>query len=72
MRLMPSTIEALRQALADQPGDRKVEADQHTGITEKTVDELRARSTWPNDLIIETPRENYPEAVVKISVRTAR
>ncbi len=68
MRLMPDTIEQLRQALMGQPGDRKIEADADTGITEKTVDELRARSAWPSGLVVETPRENYPEAVVKISL----
>jgi hypothetical protein len=39
-------------------------------VTEKTVAELRARSTWPGDLVVETPREDYPEAVVKISKAT--
>jgi hypothetical protein len=66
IRLMPNDIEQLRQALVGQPGDRKVEADEGTGISERTVDELRARTAWPTGLVVETPRENYPEAVVKI------
>jgi hypothetical protein len=60
MRLMPNDIEQLRQALVGQPGDRKFEADEDTGVSEKTVDELRARNTWPSGLVVETPGENYP------------
>jgi hypothetical protein len=63
-------IPGLHQILQDQPGDRRVEADEDTGITEKTVDELRARTTWPGDLVVTVPRENYPEAVLKISKRS--
>jgi hypothetical protein len=51
------------------PDDMKVEADEDTGLAEKTVGELRARSTWPRGLVVITPpREAHPEAVVKISV----
>jgi hypothetical protein len=47
----------------------KVEADEDTGLAEKTVGELRARSTWPRGLVVITPpREAHPEAVLKISV----
>jgi hypothetical protein len=57
----------LISALIGQPDERKVEADEDTGVTEKTVAELRTRTTWPGGLVVTTPRENYPEAVVKIS-----
>ena len=67
LRWTPKDIDQLRRVLEDQPGDRKVEADQDTGVTEKTVDELRARPMWPGNLVVTTPREGYPEAVVKIS-----
>jgi hypothetical protein len=66
-RYVPPDIEGLRAVLADQPDDKKVEADEDTGITEKTVAELRARTSWPRGLVLEIVRENYPEAVVKIS-----
>ena len=47
----------------------KVEADEDTGVTEKTAGELRARSTWPRGIVVITPpREAHPEAAVKISV----
>jgi len=43
-------------------------AGRRTGVTEKAVGELRARTTWPRGLVVITPREPRPEAVVKISV----
>jgi hypothetical protein len=49
------------------PDNMKVEADEDTGINEKTVGELRARTVWPRGLVVIIPRELYPEAVVKIS-----
>jgi hypothetical protein len=49
--------------------DTKVDADEDTGLAEKTVGELRARSTWPRGLVVITPPcEAHPEAVLKISV----
>lgn len=68
MRMTPEDLPQLISALMGQPDDRKVEADEDTGILEKTVGELRARPTWPGGLVVETPRDPYPEAVVKISV----
>jgi hypothetical protein len=70
LRWTPKDIDQLRRVLEDQPGDRKVEADQDTGVTERTVDQLRARPMWPGDLVITTPREDYSEGVVKISRRS--
>jgi hypothetical protein len=67
LRWTPKDIHQLRRVLEDQPGNRKVEADQDTGVTERTVDALRARPMWPGGLVITTPRGDYPEAVVKIS-----
>jgi hypothetical protein len=46
----------------------KVEADEDTGLAEKTVGELRARSTSRGLVVITPPREAHPEAVLKISV----
>ena len=42
-------------------------AHSETGVSEKTVDELRARTTWPPGLVVTTPREIHPKSVVKIS-----
>jgi hypothetical protein len=70
MRFIPADIDGLRTILNDErlPDDMKVEADEDTGVTEKTVGELRARTAWPRGLVVITPRESHPEAVVKISV----
>ena len=71
MRFIPKDIDGLRRILDDErlSGDMKVEADEDTGVAEKTVGELRARSTWPRGLVVITPpREAHPEATVKISV----
>jgi hypothetical protein len=64
-------IDRLRMVLDDErlTDDMKVEADEDTGVTEKTVGELRARTTWPRGLVVIIPREHHPEAVVKISKR---
>jgi hypothetical protein len=48
----------------------EVKADSETGISEKTVAELRARTTWPLGLVITTPRKLRPRSVVKISKAT--
>ena len=71
MRFIPQDIDGLRRILDDErlSDNMKVEADEDTGLAEKTVGELRARSTWPRGLVVITPpREAHPEAAVKISV----
>ena len=71
MRFIPKDIDGLRRILDDErlSDDMKVEADEDTGVAEKTVGELRGRSTWPRGLVVITPpREAHPEAAVKISV----
>ena len=71
MRFIPTDIDGLRRILDDErlSDDRKVEADEDTGLKVRTVGELRARSTWPKGLVVITPpREAHPEAVVKIRV----
>jgi hypothetical protein len=49
------------------PNNMKVKAHSKTGVSKKTVDELRARRTWPADLVVTTPRELKPKSVAKIS-----
>ena len=46
-RNAPANIHELRLALAGLPKDMEVKADAETGVPEKTVDELWARTTWP-------------------------
>jgi hypothetical protein len=69
-RNIPANIHELRLALAGLPRDTKVLAHPETGVFEKTVDELRARTAWPPGLVITTPRELDPKSVVKISKPT--
>jgi hypothetical protein len=45
----------------------KVLAESETGVSENTVEELFARTTWPPDLAVTTPRKLHPKSVVKIS-----
>lgn len=70
MRFIPKDIDGLRTIVNDErlPDEMKVEADEDTGVAEKTVGELCARSTWPRGLVVITPRQPHPEAAVKISV----
>jgi hypothetical protein len=42
--------------IAGLPENMKFKAHSETGISEKTVHELRARTTWPTGLMITTPR----------------
>jgi hypothetical protein len=69
-RNVPANIHELRLALAGLPKDMKVIGHSETGVSEKTVDELRARTTWPPGLVVTTPRELHPKSVVKISKAT--
>ena len=66
-RNVPASINELQLALAGLPNDMKVKADPKTGVVENTVDELRARTTWPRGLVITTPRKLQPKSVVKIT-----
>jgi hypothetical protein len=71
MRFIPKDIDGLRRILDDErlSDDMRVEPDEDTGLAEKTVGELRARTTWPGGLVVITPpREAHPEAMLKIRV----
>ena len=63
---VPANIHDLYLALAGLPENMKVKAHSETGISEKTVHELRARTTWPVGLIT-MPRTLKTKSVVKIS-----
>jgi hypothetical protein len=44
----------------------KVLAESDTGVSECTVEELHARTTWPPGLMVTSPRKLNPKSVVKI------
>ena len=69
-RNVPANIHELYLALAGLPKDMEVKADSETGVSEKTVAELLARTTWSPGLVITTPRKLRPRSVVKISKAT--
>jgi len=69
-RNVPANIHELQLALAGLPQDMKVLAAFDTGVSESTVEELWARTTWPPDLVVTTPRKLNPKSVVKISKAT--
>src|ERR1700746_1953580 len=61
------SIAALDIALGGLPAKMHVEADVGTGVSAKTVGELRKVTTWSENLVITTPQERHPESGVKIS-----
>ena len=69
-RNIPANVHELRLALAGLPRDMKVLAESETGVSESTVEELFARTTWPPDLVVTTPRKLHLKSVVKISKGT--
>ena len=69
-RNVPANIHELRLALVGLPQDMKVLAESETGVSENTVEELCARTTWPPDLAVTTPRKLHPKSVVKMSKAT--
>ena len=66
-RNVTANIHELYLALAGLPKDMKVKAGAETGASEKTVDELWARTTWPLGLVITTPRKLRPLLVLDIT-----
>jgi hypothetical protein len=67
MRYRPKSIAALHIALGGLPAGMRVEADAGTGVSAKTVGELRKVTTWSENLVVTTPQERHPESAVKIS-----
>jgi len=61
------SIAALDIALGGLPAKMQVEADAGTGVSAKTVGELRKVTTWSENLVITTPQERHRESAVKIS-----
>ena len=69
VRNVPANIHDIHLALVGLPNNMKVKAHSETGVSETTVDELRARTTWPAGLMVMTPRKLKPKSVVKITKR---
>ena len=67
MRYKPKGIPALHIALGGLPDKMRVEVDRDIGVSAKTVGELRKATVWPENLVITTPQQRYPESAVKIS-----
>jgi len=44
----------------------RVEVDPDIQVSAKTVGELRKVKAWPENLVITTPQERYPESAVNI------
>ena len=66
-----TTKKELRDVIEDLPDDMKVEIAEGVSITATTVRELRALENFPSGhekLRVVTPRERYPEDVVKIGL----
>jgi hypothetical protein len=61
------SIAALDIALSGLPARMRVEADAGTGVSAKTVGELRKVTTWSENLVITTPAERRSEGAVKVS-----
>jgi len=66
MRYKPRSVAALQVALGGFPDTMRVEADRGTGVSAKTVGELRRVTAWPENLAITTPQERYPESTIKV------
>ena len=70
MRYKPKSTAALEIALGGLPNKMPVELVPGVGVTAKTVGELRKVMAWPENLVITTPQERYPESTVKVSRAT--
>lgn len=67
MRYKPRNVAALQLALGDLPDAMPVEADRDVTVSAKTVGELRKVTTWPDNLVVTTPMQLFPESTLKVS-----
>ena len=67
MRYKAKNIAALHIVLSGLPDKMRFQVDPDIGVSAKTVGELRKVTAWPENLVIATPQERYPESAVKIS-----
>ena len=71
MRYKPRHIAALHVALGGLPGTMQVEADRDTGVSAKTVSELRKVTEWPGNLVITTPQDRHAGNTITLSKASA-
>jgi hypothetical protein len=67
MHYKPKSTGALQIALGGLPDRMRIEVEAGIPVSAKTVGELRKATSWPENLVITTPQEHYPESVVKVS-----
>ena len=67
MRYKPKNLGALHIALGGLPAKMRVEVDPGIGVSASTVGELRKTAAWPDNLVIITPQERYPDSAVRVS-----
>ena len=67
MHYKPKSIDALHIALGGLPGHMQIDVEPGIAVSAKTVGELRKMTTWPENLVVTTPQEHYPESTVKVS-----
>ena len=70
MRYKAKSIAALQLTLGSLPDKMRVEVDPDIGMAAKTVAELRNVTAWPENFVIATPQERYPENAVRVSKAT--
>src|SRR6516162_10792057 len=59
MHYKPKSIGALHIALGGLPGHMRIEVDSGIAVSAKTVGDLRKITSWPENLVITTPRERH-------------
>jgi hypothetical protein len=67
MQYKPKSIAALHIALGGLPGRMRIEVEPRIAVSAKTIGELRKITSWPENLVITTPRERHSDSVVKVS-----
>ena len=67
MHYKPKSIDALHIALGGLPGRMRIEVESGVAVSAKTVGELRKVTSWPENLVVTTPQEHYPESIVRVS-----
>jgi hypothetical protein len=67
MRYKPKSVAALHIALGGLADKMRVEVDPNSGVSAKTVGELRKLKAWPDNLVITTPQERHLESVITVS-----
>jgi hypothetical protein len=73
MHYKPKSIPALHIALGGLSAKMRVEADPDTGVSAKTVGDLRKVTVWSDNLVVTTPQGHHdPESAVKISKVSAK